>query len=157
MNGGRRGQRPRSLLLCFLTLTWRHLLPQELREKYVDGGATEVAITEVDVFHRRFVCSEALAAEHVTMRGIKCDPCLLEGLSSPEAPERVPLFGCPASRVRQGAHGGSSLSRKFIMRSNQCIPCLIPSWRHDLHILVVHLLLICSHSEPALASALSTH
>lgn len=45
---------------------------QELKEQYIEGGPTEVAITEVDVFHRRFVCSEALALEHRTLRGIKC-------------------------------------------------------------------------------------
>jgi len=45
---------------------------QELKEQYIEGGPTEVAITEVDVLHRRFVCSEALAVEHRTLRGIKC-------------------------------------------------------------------------------------
>ena len=36
------------------------------------GRATEVSITEVDAYNRRFLCSEALALEHTAIRSLQC-------------------------------------------------------------------------------------
>lgn len=45
---------------------------QELEEKYCSGNSTDVAITEVDEHNRRFLCSQALAAEHKGLRALRC-------------------------------------------------------------------------------------
>ncbi len=45
---------------------------QELEEKYCSGNSTDVAVTEVDEHNRRFLCSQALAAEHKGLRALRC-------------------------------------------------------------------------------------
>ena len=48
-----------------------HLVLQELTERYIHNSPTQVGITEVDPFNRRFVCSEQTGLENNVLRELE--------------------------------------------------------------------------------------